>query len=39
MSGYMKYFDNGGKSISFKTEDESVYLKYTEMWNKFKKCL
>ena len=39
MSGYMKYFDNGGKSISFKTEDESVYLKYTEMWNKFKKSL
>ena len=24
MSGYMKYFDNGGKNMSFKIEDESV---------------
>ena len=29
MSGYIKYFDNGGKNMSFKIEDESVYLKYT----------
>ena len=27
MSGYIKYFDNGGTNISFKIEDESVYLK------------
>ena len=39
MSGYVKYFDNGGKNMSFKTEDESVYLKYTETWNKIKKSL
>ena len=39
MSGYIKYFDNGGKSISFKIEDESVYLKYTEIWNKVKDIL
>ena len=39
MSGYIKYFDNGGKNISFKIEDESVYLKYTEIWNKIKKSL
>ena len=25
MSGYIKYFDNGGKNMSFKIEDESVY--------------
>ena len=39
MSGYIKYFDNGGKSMSFKIEDESVYLKYTEIWNKVKDIL
>ena len=27
MSGYIKYLDNAGKNLSFKTEDESVYLK------------
>ena len=37
MSGYIKYFDYGGKNMSFKIEDESVYLKYTEIWNKIKK--
>ena len=25
--------------MSFKIEDESVYLKYTKTWNKIKKCL
>ena len=39
MSVYMKYFDNGGKNMSFKIEDESVYLKYTEIWNKIKDIL
>ena len=39
MSGYIKYFDNGGENISFKIEDESVYLKYTEIWNKIKNSL
>ena len=39
MSGYVKYFDNGGKNMPFKIEDESVYLKYTEIWNKFKDTL
>ena len=38
-SRYMKYFDNGRKNMSFKVEDESVYLKYTEIWNKTKKSL
>ena len=36
MSEYIKYFDNGGKNMSFKIEDERVYLKYTEIWNKIK---
>ena len=39
MSGYIKYFNNGGKNMSFKIEDESVYLKYTEIWNKIKNSL
>ena len=39
MSGYIKYFDNGGKNMSLKIDDESVYLKYTEIWNNIKKSL
>ena len=39
MSGYIKYFDNGGKNMSFLIEDEDVYLKYTEIWNKIKKLI
>ena len=39
MSRYIKDFDNGGKNMSFKVEDESVYLKYTEIWNKIKNSL
>ena len=39
ISGYIKYFDNGGKNMSFKVEYESVYLKYAEIWNKIKKSL
>ena len=39
MNGYIKYFDDGGKNVSFKTEDEDVYLEYNEIWNKIKKTL
>ena len=39
MNGYIKYFDNGGKNMSFKIEDESVYLKHIEIWNKIKDIL
>ena len=39
MSGYIKYFDKGRKNMSFLIEDESVYLKYTKIWNKIKKLL
>ena len=39
MSGYIKYFDNGRKNMSFLIEDETVYLKYAEFWNKIKKLL
>ena len=27
------------KNVSFKIEDESVYLNYTQIWNKIKKPL
>ena len=39
MSGSIKYSDNGRKNMPFKIEDESVYLKYTEIWNKIKNSL
>ena len=39
MSGWIKYFENGGKSMSFIIEDDSVYLKYNDTWNKIKELL
>ena len=31
MSGYIKYFENGGKNLSFIIEDDSVLVKYNEI--------
>ena len=39
MSGFIKYFDNDGKIISFLIEDDSVLVKYNEIWNNIKKSL
>ena len=39
MSGCIRYFVDGGKNMSSKTEDESVYQKYNEIWDKVKKAL
>ena len=39
MNGYMKYFDNGGKNMSFVTYDKEVYGKYDEIWNVVKNLL
>ena len=39
MSGYIKYFENGGKNMSFKIDDDSVYIKYNQIWNKIKELL
>ena len=39
MSGYIKYFDNGGKNMSFVTDDKEVYKKYNEIWNIVKRLL
>ena len=33
ISGYIKYFDNGGKNMSFVTDDKKVYEKYDGIWN------
>ena len=32
MDGYIKYFDDGGKNMSFITDDEKIYEKYNEIW-------
>ena len=32
MNGYIKYFDDGGKNMSFVTDDEKIYKTYNEIW-------
>ena len=32
MDGYIKYFDDGGKNMSFVTDDEKIYEKYNKIW-------
>ena len=39
MSGYIKYFENGGKSMSFVIKDNDVLDKYNEIWDKIKNKL
>ena len=39
MSGYIKYFENGGKSMSFVIKDDDVLDKYNEVWDKIKNTL
>ena len=39
MSGYIKYFDDGGKNMSFVTDDEEVYEKYSKIWEVVRKLL
>ena len=39
MNGYIKYFDNGGKNMSFVTDDKEVYGKYDEIWSVVKSLL
>ena len=39
MSGYIKYVNNGGRNMSFMTEDDSALVKYYEIWNKIKNTL
>ena len=40
MSGYIKYFDDGGKNMSFVMDDEEVITKkYNEIWEVVRKLL
>ena len=39
MSGYIKYFDDGRKNMSFITDDEKIYEKYNEIWEVVRKLL
>ena len=39
MNGYIKYFNGGGKNVSFVTDDEEVYEKYNEIWEVVRKLL
>ena len=37
MSGYRKYFEKGGKKMSFLIKDDDVLDKYNKIWNKIKR--
>ena len=39
MSGYIKYFDDGGKNILFVNHDKEVYKKYNEIWEAVRKLI
>ena len=39
MHGYIKYFEDGGKNMTFVTDNEKVYNKYNEIWEVIRKLL
>ena len=39
MSGYLKYFENGGRNMSFMVKDGDALDKYNKIWNKIKEKL
>ena len=39
MSGYIKYFEKGGKNMSFLIKDDEVWEKYAEIWDVIKNKL
>ena len=39
MDGYIKYFDNGGKNMTFVADNKKVYDKYNEIWEVIRKLL
>ena len=39
MNGYIKYFDDGGKNMSFVMDDEEIYKKYNKIWEVVRKLL
>ena len=36
---YIKYFDDGGKNMSFVTDDKKIYKKYNEIWEVIRNLL
>ena len=36
MSGYIKYFENGGKNMSFLNKDDEVWEKCEQIWDVIK---
>ena len=39
VDGYIKYFKDGGKNMSFITDDEKIYKKYNKIWEVIRKLL
>ena len=39
MSGYIKYFENGGKNMSFLIKDDEVWEKHEQTWDVIKNKL
>ena len=39
MSGYIKYFGNGGNNMSFMVKDDDLLDKYNKIWDKIKNKL
>ena len=39
MTGYKKYFERGGKNMSFAIKDDDMLDKYNEIWDKIKETL
>ena len=39
VDGYIKYFDDDGKNMSFLTDDEKIYEKYNKIWEVIRKLL
>ena len=39
MSGYIKYFENGGNNMSFLIKDDEVWEKYKQIWDVIKNIL
>ena len=39
MSGYIKYFENGGKNMSFMVKNDNVLGEYNEIWDKIREKL
>ena len=39
MHGYIRYFDDGGKDMTFVTDDEKIYEKYNEIWEVIRNLL